>query len=88
MLICNFICYQQHYVSYLNCLRQGEFKEALESLYHYFDGQQWQGLTGTSGIDADDSDVEGCCRFRYAALNLAALHCRFGHRYAMQESLR
>ena len=73
----------QHYASFLNCLRTKEFKEALDSLYRYFDRQQWQGESAASKIvcDSEESEAERCHRFRYAALILAALHCRFGHRY-------
>ena len=61
----------------------GEFKEALDSLYHYFDRQKWSGGESSSKIsgDADENEAERCHRLKYAALNLAVLHCRFGHRY-------
>jgi len=77
---------ETHYASFLNCLRTKEFKEALDSLYHYFDRQQWQGESASNKIlsDSEESEAERCHRFRYAALTLAALHCRFGHR---QEAL-
>ena len=60
-----------------------EFKEALDSLYHYFEQQQsWQGESAANKIvgDSEETEAERCHRFRYAALILAALHCRFGHR--------
>ncbi|XP_020627681.1 anaphase-promoting complex subunit 5-like isoform X3 [Orbicella faveolata] len=76
---------EAHYTSFLNCLRTKEFKEALDSLYHYFDRKQWQGESAIKiASDSEDVEAERCHRFRYAALNLAALHCRFGHR---QEAL-
>lgn len=69
-------------------MRTKEFKEALDSLYHYFDRQQWQGESAIKiASDSEDIEAERCHRFRYAALNLAALHCRFGHRYASDEVL-
>ncbi|KAL9988516.1 hypothetical protein ACROYT_G002971 [Oculina patagonica] len=72
---------EAHYTSFLNCLRTKEFKEALDSLYHYFDRQQWQGESAIKiASDSEEVEAERCHRFRYAALNLAALHCRFGHR--------
>lgn len=78
----------QHYTSFLNCLRTKEFKEALDSLYHYFDRQHWQGESAIKiASDSEENDAERCHRFRYAALNMAALHCRFGHRYAFDEVL-
>ena len=69
----------QHYVSYLNNLRVGEFNGALSSLYHYYDCKQWEENDLPSTIHSDESDQERCRRFRYAALNLAALHCVFEH---------
>ena len=60
----------------------------MDSLYHYFDRQQWQGESALKiASDLEENDTERCHRFRYAALNLAALHCRFGHRYAFDEVL-
>ena len=74
--------YQQHYATFLNCLRAKEFKGALDSLYHYFDQQQWHRESAIKiASSSEGTEPERCHRFRYAALNLAALHCQFGHRY-------
>lgn len=82
---------EAHYVSFLNCLRTMEFKEALDSLYHYFEQQQsWQGESAANKIvgDSEETEAERCHRFRYAALILAALHCRFGHRQEAMAALK
>ncbi|KAM7434149.1 Anaphase-promoting complex subunit 5 [Porites harrisoni] len=81
---------EAHFASFLNCLRTNEFKEALDSLYHYFDRQQWQGdsLANKGVGDSEEAETERCHRFRYAALNLAALHCRFGHRQEAMAALK
>ncbi|CAH3017657.1 unnamed protein product [Porites evermanni] len=81
---------EAHFASFLNCLRTNEFKEALDSLYHYFDRQQWQGdsLANKGVCDSEEAETERCHRFRYAALNLAALHCRFGHRQEAMAALK
>lgn len=74
--------HQQHYTTFLNCLRAKEFKGALDSLYHYFDRQQWHGESAIKiASNSEEIEPEKCHRFRYAALNLAAFHCQFGHRY-------
>lgn len=76
----------QHYASFFNSLRAKEFKKALDSLYHYFEQQQWQGESAFHANkpagESEETEAERCHRFRYAALTLAALHCRFGHRCA------
>ncbi|XP_022789154.1 anaphase-promoting complex subunit 5-like [Stylophora pistillata] len=70
-----------HYTTFLNCLRAKEFKGALDSLYHYFDRQQWHGESAIKiASNSEEIEPEKCHRFRYAALNLAAFHCQFGHR--------
>ena len=80
---CSYVfLFQQHYATFLNCLRAKEFKGALDSLYHYFDQQQWHRESAIKiASSSEGTEPERCHRFRYAALNLAALHCQFGHRY-------
>lgn len=55
-------------------------------MYHYFEQQQWQGESAFNANkpagESEETEAERCHRFRYAALTLAALHCRFGHRCA------
>ncbi|MBN3316706.1 APC5 protein, partial [Atractosteus spatula] len=78
---------EAHYLSYLNSMRVQDVYISTLSLLHYFDRLI---LTGGDGKSSGD---EGCGRsLRYAALNLAALHCRFGHyqqaELALQEAIR
>ncbi|XP_074624206.1 anaphase-promoting complex subunit 5-like [Acropora palmata] len=83
---------EAHYASFFNCLRAKEFKEALDSLYHYFEQQQWQGESAFHANkpagESEETEAERCHRFRYAALTLAALHCRFGHRQEAMAALK
>uniref|UniRef100_A0A8I6A0N5 Anaphase-promoting complex subunit 5 n=1 Tax=Rattus norvegicus TaxID=10116 RepID=A0A8I6A0N5_RAT len=77
----------QHYLSYLNNLRVQDVFSSTHSLLHYFDRLILTGAEGKSNGE------EGYGRsLRYAALNLAALHCRFGHyqqaELALQEAIR
>ncbi|XP_004391202.3 anaphase-promoting complex subunit 5-like [Trichechus manatus latirostris] len=65
---------QQHYLSYLNNLRVQDVFSSTHSLLHYFD------RLILTGAESKSNGEEGYGRsLRYAALNLAALHCRFGH---------
>uniref|UniRef100_A0A8K9Y3M4 Anaphase-promoting complex subunit 5 n=1 Tax=Oncorhynchus mykiss TaxID=8022 RepID=A0A8K9Y3M4_ONCMY len=65
---------EAHYLSYLNSMRVQDIFISTHSLLHYFDRLILSGSEGKSNGD------EGYGRsLRYAALNLAALHCRFGH---------
>ncbi|KAG9354693.1 hypothetical protein JZ751_001406 [Albula glossodonta] len=78
---------QPHYLSYLNSMRVQDIFISTHSLLHYFDRLILTGAEGKSNGD------EGYGRsLRYAALNLAALHCRFGHYQqadlALQEAIR
>ncbi|EGW07459.1 Anaphase-promoting complex subunit 5 [Cricetulus griseus] len=78
---------EAHYLSYLNNLRVQDVFSSTHSLLHYFDRLILTGAEGKSNGD------EGYGRsLRYAALNLAALHCRFGHyqqaELALQEAIR
>ncbi|XP_066952222.1 anaphase-promoting complex subunit 5 isoform X1 [Macrobrachium rosenbergii] len=63
---------EAHYLSYLNCIRTKEFSGAVHSLLHAYDSQL---------MNRDSSRLEDQGRgFRYAALNVAALHAQFGHK--------
>lgn len=78
---------EAHYLSYLNSMRVQDIFISTHSLLHYFDRLILSGSEGKSNGD------EGYGRsLRYAALNLAALHCRFGHYQqadlALQEAIR
>ena len=56
---------------------------AMDSLYRYYEKQQWSSkgvLIGSLGVKSEETDEEKCRRFRYAALNLASLHCQFSHK--------
>ncbi|XP_045623657.1 anaphase-promoting complex subunit 5 isoform X2 [Procambarus clarkii] len=65
---------EAHYLSYLNCIRVKEFSGAVHSLLRTYDGHL---------IPRDSTRMEDQGRgFRYAALNLAALHAQFGHKKA------
>lgn len=68
-----YLC-QQHYLSYLNCLRVKEFCGSFHSLFHCFD----RGIfTLDSKGNTQDEKNRG---FRFAALNLAILYSHFGHK--------
>ncbi|OWK54895.1 Anaphase-promoting complex subunit 5 [Lonchura striata] len=78
---------EAHYLSYLNSLRVQDVFSSTHSLLHYFD------RLILSGAESKSNGDEGYGRsLRYAALNLAALHCRFGHyqqaELALQEAIR
>ncbi|KAL0185735.1 hypothetical protein M9458_017405, partial [Cirrhinus mrigala] len=65
---------EAHYLSYLNSMRVQDIYISTHSLLHYFDRLILSGGEGKSNGD------EGYGRsLRYAVLNLATLHCRFGH---------
>uniref|UniRef100_A0A8B9J7G4 Anaphase-promoting complex subunit 5 n=1 Tax=Astyanax mexicanus TaxID=7994 RepID=A0A8B9J7G4_ASTMX len=74
-------------LSYLNSMRVQDIYISTHSLLHYFDRLILSGGEGKSSGD------EGYGRsLRYAVLNLATLHCRFGHYQqadlALQEAIR
>ncbi|XP_076057138.1 anaphase promoting complex subunit 5 ida isoform X2 [Oratosquilla oratoria] len=75
---------EAHYLSYLNCVRVKEYNGALHSLLRSYD---------RALLHRDTSRAEDHSKgFRYAALNLAALHAQFGHKKegvaALQEAIR
>ncbi|XP_063050550.1 anaphase-promoting complex subunit 5 isoform X2 [Engraulis encrasicolus] len=78
---------EAHYLSYLNSMRVQDIYISTHSLLHYFDR-----LILSVGEGKSNGD-EGYGRsLRYAILNLATLHCRFGHYQqadlALQEAIR
>ncbi|CAN9513509.1 unnamed protein product [Ophioblennius macclurei] len=78
---------EAHYLNYLNSMRVQDIFLSTHSLLHYFDRLILSGNEGKSNGD------EGYGRsLRYAALNLASLHCRFGHYHqaelALHEAIR
>lgn len=78
---------EAHYLNYLNSMRVQDIFLSAHSLLHYFDRLILSGNEGKSNGE------EGYGRsLRYAALNLASLHCRFGHYHqadlALQEAIR
>ncbi|XP_011314211.1 anaphase-promoting complex subunit 5 [Fopius arisanus] len=80
LLACNPYYAEAHYLSYLNCLRVNEYCGAQDSLYHCFD--RLAPLENRSATD-DRSRT-----FRYAALNLAALHAQFDHKDVAKAALK
>ncbi|XP_022084224.1 anaphase-promoting complex subunit 5-like [Acanthaster planci] len=78
---------ETHFLSYLNGLRLSEFCGATDSLHSYFDHLLPRAGEANSGRDEGTSKS-----FRYAALNLAGMHCMFGHReqalLALKEAIR
>ncbi|XP_033102133.1 anaphase-promoting complex subunit 5-like [Anneissia japonica] len=61
------------YLSFLNYLRINEYCGAVHSLYNYFDRISSPNTMSNSSEEFSQS-------YRYAALNLASLHSRFGHK--------
>ncbi|XP_077378662.1 anaphase-promoting complex subunit 5 isoform X2 [Festucalex cinctus] len=78
---------EAHYLNYLNSIRVQDIFLSAHSLLHYFDRLILSGNEGKSNGE------EGYGRnLRYATLNLASLHCRFGHYQqaglVLQEAIR
>nr|XP_061804683.1 anaphase-promoting complex subunit 5-like isoform X3 [Nerophis lumbriciformis] len=78
---------EAHYLNYLNSIRVQDIFLSTHSLLHYFDRLILSGSEGKSNGE------EGYGRnLRYATLNLASLHCRFGHyqqaALVLQEAIR
>ncbi|XP_061622421.1 anaphase-promoting complex subunit 5 isoform X3 [Phyllopteryx taeniolatus] len=78
---------EAHYLNYLNSIRVQDIFLSAHSLLHYFD------RLILSGNDGKSNGEEGYGRnLRYATLNLASLHCRFGHYLqaglVLQEAIR
>ena len=73
----------QHYLSYLNYLRVNEYCGAIESLHHYFDCHLVDFSKTNDAAKSKQEDEVSCRGFRYAALSMAALQYRFGHRWVV-----
>ncbi|KAI0218824.1 Anaphase-promoting complex subunit 5 [Lamellibrachia satsuma] len=71
---------EAHYLSYLNYLRVNEYCGAVESLHHYFDCHLVDANKTNDTAKPKQEDEVICKGFRYAALSMAALQYRFGHR--------
>ena len=71
----------QHFLSYLNSLRVKEYCTALNNLFHYFDRKTSFTVEQTPPQQGQNKHKDEEVHRRYAALNLAALHYRFGHKY-------
>ena len=68
---------QVHYLAYLNALRTKDYCEAVKSLYWSFDRScQCESILNPE-MDTEKLTEEVDRGFRYAALNLAALHANF-----------
>lgn len=78
---------EAHFLSYLNNLRVREYCTAIHNLYHYFDRNTALSGSDTTQPSSKNRDEDNISR-RYAALNLAALHFRFGHRDESLVALR
>ncbi|XP_073675898.1 anaphase-promoting complex subunit 5-like [Garra rufa] len=78
---------EAHYLSYLNSVRVQDIYISTHSLLHYFDRLILSGGEGKSNGDEGYGHS-----LRYAVLNLATLHCRFGHYqqadFALLEAIR
>ncbi|XP_073941660.1 anaphase promoting complex subunit 5 ida [Choristoneura fumiferana] len=71
-----------HFLSFLNCIRMKEFCGAQDSLYNCFDRAVFSVSGNSSGCNDRNKS------FRYAALNRAAMHTKFGHNSLAMESVR
>lgn len=67
----------QHFLSYLNSLRVKEYCTAIHNLFHYFDRLNRK---SSQNVPANTKGKRDEYIRRYAALNLASLQYRFGHK--------
>ncbi|WAR30726.1 APC5-like protein [Mya arenaria] len=67
-----------HFLSFLNSLRVKEYCTALHNLFHFFDRKTIATFNKGQGHGKHQPAEE--VHRRYAALNLASLHYRFGHK--------
>ncbi|XP_035670806.1 anaphase-promoting complex subunit 5-like [Branchiostoma floridae] len=81
---------EAHYLSYLNSMNVYEWCGAVQSLHLYFD--RFSLHSQHNQQSKPNEDAMAARSYRYAALNLASLHCRFGHREeamaVLQEAIR
>ena len=82
---------QAYFLSYLNCLRMKDYCEAINNLRKCFNGasvisnkNQVEYLQSGPLANIEDSNRG----YRYAALNIAALHARFSHKEEAAAALR
>ncbi|XP_052789815.1 anaphase-promoting complex subunit 5-like isoform X2 [Mya arenaria] len=69
---------EAHFLSFLNSLRVKEYCTALHNLFHFFDRKTIATFNKGQGHGKHQPAEE--VHRRYAALNLASLHYRFGHK--------
>lgn len=80
---------EAHFLSYLNSLRVKEYCTAFHNLFHYFDRNiPLTTDTGQQETSQKKQNKEKAVCRRYASLNLAALHFRFGHKNESMAALR
>lgn len=78
---------EAHFLSYLNSLRVKEYCTAVHNLFHYFDRKTSSSIDPNQSAQQNKPKDEEVHR-RYAALNLASLHYRFGHKEEAKAALR
>ncbi|KAL4219240.1 Anaphase-promoting complex subunit 5 [Mactra antiquata] len=71
---------EAHFLSYMNCLRVKEYCTAVHNSFHYFDRKTGFSVNSEPKANNQNKPKEEEVHRRYAALNLAALHYRFGHK--------
>lgn len=79
---------EAHFLSYLNSLRVKEYCTALHNLFHYFDRKTLFSVDQNQTQQGQNKPKDDEVHRRYAALNLASLHYRFGHREEAMAALR
>ncbi|XP_023229697.1 anaphase-promoting complex subunit 5-like isoform X1 [Centruroides sculpturatus] len=75
---------EAHYLSFLNSLRVMEYCGAIENLYHHFDRSVH--IHQDTKLSSNNEETDR--NFRYAALNLAILHAKFGHKNEALSALK
>ena len=81
---------EAHFLSYLNCMRVNEYCGAMDHVNRGFVSPAATAAATTAGDVLEVlTPVEDLNKgFRYAALNLAAMHARFNHRREATSALR
>lgn len=67
--------YKVHYLRYLNCLSNGDYPAAIDSLHRYFDYSAGKGALSITGTSSGATTG----RFQAGLLALGSMHARFGH---------
>lgn len=88
ILACNPDLSEAHFLSYLNSLRLKEYCGAVSSLHQCFNNTHNNNNFSDELFDNLVLNEDMNKGFRYAALNLAALHARFGHGDEAASALR